>query len=181
MIYPESVGLVEHKLVDPDGKVAVVHLQVTLHIPQMPLNIFSGEKLYRAGGFVNKNLIYNPASVAITTIDVARRGFLMHVAGYPEPVTGNALMARPKPRSVKWDLPRFERILPDDLEGQVGGRAFPLGTSDNLIKSRLWHRRLAHVHCTGLKRTIRTTKGADIAPAKIAKRPYKAYNLGRNL
>lgn len=54
---------------------------MALLIEKFPLNIWSGEQVYRKGGYLNRNKICIKDGEVIATIDVAKRGFHLLVQG----------------------------------------------------------------------------------------------------
>lgn len=50
-------------------------------IKTFPINIFSGVKLYRTGGYLNKNKVICPTGRPIAKINVGHRGFFLHLFG----------------------------------------------------------------------------------------------------
>ncbi|KAG7422301.1 Copia protein [Fusarium oxysporum f. sp. rapae] len=79
-VYPTAVGtaLVTLHNGSDTNTISLTH---TVLVRDFPLNIFSGEKLYLAGGYLQKNNVVNRSDEVITTIDVKARGFLLQVVG----------------------------------------------------------------------------------------------------
>ena len=51
----------------------------TVFIPNFPINILSGEKLYRAGGGLYGIKVRNPLGNVINKLDLVKRGFYIYV------------------------------------------------------------------------------------------------------
>lgn len=69
---PDYFGLVSLPLIGPKGKKDILDLHYTLHIASFPLNILSGERLYRAGGSLNGNTIREPGGDIVSVIDMEK-------------------------------------------------------------------------------------------------------------
>ena len=90
IVYPTYISRVEVSLVGLDSKKRVIVLSYTILIPKFPINIFSGERFYLAGGYLNKNKITDPTGAVVATIDVKKRGFYLYVFGASENLKGLA-------------------------------------------------------------------------------------------
>jgi hypothetical protein len=55
----------------------MILLIYTVLVRDFPLNIFSGERLYLRGGYIDRNNIYNKDSKVFVTIDVKSCGFML--------------------------------------------------------------------------------------------------------
>lgn len=90
-VYPSAIGLALIKI-RVGNRIRPVEVKATLLIEESPLNIFSGEKTYRAGGYMIKNDIFNGAGKVVAQIDVSKRGFLLEVEGSAQdPSRGQAM------------------------------------------------------------------------------------------
>ncbi|KAK4158635.1 hypothetical protein QBC43DRAFT_192620, partial [Cladorrhinum sp. PSN259] len=53
---------------------SVIDLTKCLYVPTFPLNIVSGERLYKSGGALGNNKIYNAAHKIIARLDIPKNG-----------------------------------------------------------------------------------------------------------
>lgn len=89
MCYPTHIGKAELSLVGADKKKKTLLLSYVVLIPKFPLNIFSGEKFYQMGGYLNKDRVTDPSGDVVAIIDVKKRGFHLHLFGSSDTAKNN--------------------------------------------------------------------------------------------
>ncbi|POS82861.1 hypothetical protein EPUL_005525 [Erysiphe pulchra] len=83
VVYAECVDEVLLPLKGVKSERMVIRLKYVVCLKSLPLNIMSGERFYRRGGYLDRNRII---SCILTHIDTERRGFFLWLHGRPEPL-----------------------------------------------------------------------------------------------
>lgn len=86
VVYAECVGEVWLSLKGKDKERRVMRIKYTLFLRNLPVNIVSGERFYRSGGYLERNRLIDPEGNIITYIDPLRRGFFLWIYNQPEPL-----------------------------------------------------------------------------------------------
>jgi hypothetical protein len=160
-VYPTALGTAVIETVGPDEQPHAITLGMVALVEDFPLNVFSGERFYRAGGYLQKDILISPDGQKVATIDIFKRGFYLQIFGYDDP----AIMAL--------------RSNDQGLYGQAWSQAAV--TKEELVRSRLWHRRLGHIHHGDLIRTIHATKGTNLEVGEVYSRPCSTCDLSKSL
>ncbi|KAF6790309.1 hypothetical protein CMUS01_16287 [Colletotrichum musicola] len=74
-VYPELAGTVLLRF--SNGETML--LRDVMYVPNFPMNVFSGERLYLAGGYMRGNDLVGPQGRVFDTLDVPARGFHLSV------------------------------------------------------------------------------------------------------
>ena len=84
LVIPKGIGTISLPIAYK-GKTNYITLYNTLYIPDFPINIISGLRHYKSGGYITYTALYNAKKEPFATLNIAKRGFLLHIAGKPEP------------------------------------------------------------------------------------------------
>ena len=84
-IRPKGVGTAVFQIEYAPGKYRGVALQNALYIPSMDLNIFSGLRHYRSGGYVAKNKLFWSSGAPLATLEIEKSGFFLPIKGVKVP------------------------------------------------------------------------------------------------
>lgn len=94
-VYPTMIGLAEVPLQTGDAThpQRKIQLQYAVLVEKFPINIFSGERLFLAGGYMskkdNKSVVFDANGTRITQLNIPDWGFFMPVAGQALPMRKN--------------------------------------------------------------------------------------------
>ncbi|KAI0867272.1 hypothetical protein GGS24DRAFT_516338 [Hypoxylon argillaceum] len=80
-----KMGTILRRFRTPEGGKYEMLIRYTLLCPTFPLNIFSGERFYLGGGYMDKQVLRDHKSKAITNLNVEKRGFFLWIYGEKEP------------------------------------------------------------------------------------------------
>ena len=86
IVYAECVGEVWLTLKGKGHEKSVIRIKYTLYLKDLPVNIISGERFYKSGGYLEKNRLIDPEGNIISYIDTLRRGFFLWIYNQPEPL-----------------------------------------------------------------------------------------------
>ncbi|KAF6805530.1 hypothetical protein CPLU01_15981 [Colletotrichum plurivorum] len=89
LVYPTHVGTVTLRF---EGGTEMT-LKEVLYVQDFPMNIFSGERLYKSGGKLRDNDLLAKGDVRFATIDVNDRGFFLNVIGSGDIAAASRIMA----------------------------------------------------------------------------------------
>ncbi|KLP21267.1 Uncharacterized protein LW94_13101 [Fusarium fujikuroi] len=92
IVHPTAIGQARVQIL-VEGKPVDVELKAALLIETFPLNIFSGERTYRNGGYVIRNDIFDAHNRKIARLNIPARGFLLEVKGSPQSKAGPMAMS----------------------------------------------------------------------------------------
>lgn len=189
IVCAECVGEVWLSLTGPGGKQTSMRLKYVVYLKAFPLNIISGERFYRSGGFLDKNKIVSPNSEILSYIDAERRGFFLWLFNQPEPLKLTGYKKAVNLTSVDSEQRNENKSLAQSLEEKEFRQAYQecwkngvLEVSDDVMRRLiLWHRRLCHPSTERLKWTIKNTVGIDLMPWQVESLPCEACDMGKSL
>lgn len=164
LVYPSKIGYVAIAVRGPGNRPITIALTAVLYISNFPLCIMSGELFYLGGGKLKGSTLIGKDGAAIHELNIPRRGFYLWLADQKEPL---------RPRAAAAHTLHEETSEPSKVP--------PANTDPNLIKSRLWHRRLAHPGIEVLRKTASMVDGIDIKSTELAERPCDICDLTKSL
>ncbi|KAI0995048.1 hypothetical protein K3495_g13133, partial [Podosphaera aphanis] len=185
IVCAECVGEVWLSLTGPGGAQTSMRLKYVVYLKIFPLNIVSGERFYRSGGYLERNRIISPNGEVLSYINAERRGFFLWLYNQPEPLK----FTNCKKAVNVTSMSNEEVSLTEDIEEQSFQQAYQacwgsgvFKMSDDVMKRLiLWHRRLCHPSAERLKWTIKNTVGIDLHPSQVESLPCEACDMGKSL
>ncbi|KHJ34176.1 hypothetical protein EV44_g3800 [Erysiphe necator] len=190
IVFAECVGEVLLPLKGIKSERTVIRLKYVVCLKSLPLNIISGERFYRRGGYIDRNRIVNPEGRTITHIDTERRRFFLWLHGRPEPLKS---VGPHKPvthhMSSKLEVFKKSKSTTNNAEDQEFKVAYNACYTNGIFKMsddvtrRLihWHRRLCHPSADRLKWTIKDTIDIDLDPSDVKSLPCEACDMGKSV
>ena len=73
-VHPQGTGTIIMKVPLSNGKVTTLMLLDVLYMPEFPVNLFSGVKLYMADGYLKRHAMYDKDNVELAQIDTSSTG-----------------------------------------------------------------------------------------------------------
>ncbi|TVY75168.1 putative transposon Ty5-1 protein [Fusarium oxysporum f. sp. cubense] len=77
-VYPSGRGTVKICFINKWGDQVTINLKDTLFIPEFPVNVMSGLRLYKNGGWIDGNDIYDPTGDVFGLLRIGRDGLQNH-------------------------------------------------------------------------------------------------------
>ncbi|RYC80537.1 hypothetical protein BFJ63_vAg16574, partial [Fusarium oxysporum f. sp. narcissi] len=101
-VYPSGRGTVKICFINKWGDQVTINLKDTLFIPEFPVNVMSGLRLYKNGGWIDGNDIYDPTGDVFGLLRIARDGLHHNHAPF------NYCLACDIAKALRW-TPRNKR------------------------------------------------------------------------
>ena len=129
---------------------STINLTKVLYVPTFPLNIISGERLYKSGGALGNNKIYSADHKIIARLDIPKNGFFLTVKGI------NTV-----PKASNWLCYNNteDAETPEITEGAGAKEPTTAQLKHQIKQAILWHTRLGHIGLDLLKKTARIING----------------------
>ncbi|KAG7406797.1 Retrovirus-related Pol polyprotein from transposon TNT [Fusarium oxysporum f. sp. raphani] len=113
-----------------------VNLKDTLFIPEFPVNVMSGLRLYKNGGWIDGNDIYDPTGDVFGLLRIGRDGLYVNTEVGKTAVSNQAV----------------SELQPEPCNHHIV-------SSKQCLDVDLWHRRLGHVNIHQVSQTAKITRG----------------------
>ncbi|POS82536.1 hypothetical protein EPUL_004524, partial [Erysiphe pulchra] len=169
IVYAECVGEILLPLKGIKSERTVIRLKYVVCLKSLPLNIMSGERFYRRGGYLDQNRIVNPEGRTLTHIDTERRRFLC-LHGRPKPLK---LISSQKPathKSSTSEIAKTSKSTANKVEDQKFKLAYNACYTNGIFKI-----------ADRMKWRIKNTTGIDLDPADVKSLPCEACDMGRSV
>ena len=133
LVTPLGSGVVWLEIEGSDNKPLKLELKDVLHLPSVPVNLFSGQlyEKHTSGGYLKKGILYTGSDKPVALVETTRSGYFLKVV--KEPMFTHALFTS----TTKTSTPK-----PKSLD--------------------LWHRRLLHASEGSVKETAQMARGMSI-------------------
>ncbi|OBS16014.1 hypothetical protein FPOA_27826 [Fusarium poae] len=135
-VYPSGRGTVKICFINKWGDQVTVNLKDTLFIPEFPVNVMSGLRLYKNGGWIDGNDIYDPTGDVFGLLRIGRDGLYVNTE-VRETAVSNQAVSELQPEPCNHHIVSSKQCLDVDL----------------------WHRRLGHVNVYQVSQTAKMTRG----------------------
>ncbi|KAI8416918.1 hypothetical protein FOFC_03231 [Fusarium oxysporum] len=122
-VYPSGRGTVKICFINKWGDQVPVNLKDTLFIPEFPVNVMSGLRLYKNGGWIDGNDIYDPTGDVFGLLRIGRDGLYVNTEVGKTAVSNQAV----------------SELQPEPCNHHIV-------SSKQCLDVDLWHRRLGHVN-----------------------------------
>ncbi|RKK13983.1 hypothetical protein BFJ67_g18010, partial [Fusarium oxysporum f. sp. cepae] len=135
-VYPSGRGTVKICFINKWGDQVSVNLKDTLFIPEFPVNVMSGLRLYKNGGWIDGNDIYDPTGDVFGLLRIGRDGLYVNTEVGKTAVSNQAV----------------SELQPEPCNRHIV-------SSKQCLDVDLWHRRLGHVNIYQVSQTAKMTRG----------------------
>ncbi|KAH7485925.1 hypothetical protein FOMA001_g3997 [Fusarium oxysporum f. sp. matthiolae] len=135
-VYPSGRGTVKICFINKWGDQVPVNLKDTLFIPEFPVNVMSGLRLYKNGGWIDGNDIYDPTGDVFGLLRIGRDGLYVNTEVGKTAVSNQAV----------------SELQPEPCNHHIV-------SSKQCLDVDLWHRRLGHVNIYQVSQTAKITRG----------------------
>ncbi|KAI8416190.1 hypothetical protein FOFC_02499 [Fusarium oxysporum] len=135
-VYPSGRGTVKICFINKWGDQVPVNLKDTLFIPEFPVNVMSGLRLYKNGGWIDGNDIYDPTGDVFGLLRIGRDGLYVNTEVGKTAVSNQAV----------------SELQPEPCNHHIV-------SSKQCLDVDLWHRRLGHVNIHQVSQTAKITRG----------------------
>ena len=189
IVYAECVGEVWLTLKGKGHEKSVIRIKYTLYLKDLPVNIISGERFYKSGGYLEKNRLIDPEGNIISYIDTLRRGFFLWIYNQPEPLKSttpkktihyNSHTNKNSCNPSMDDQPENLKVFKETYMACSVKGVFKM--SDELMRQLiLWHRRLCHPSAARMRWTISNTVGINMTPKDVENLPCEACDMGKSI
>ena len=132
-MFPSGRGTVKVDFMNKWGEQATINLKDTLFIPEFPVNVMSGLRLYKNGGWIDGHDLYDSTGDVFGHLHVGRDGLYVNTGGSASP---NQSINGPQLEMHNHSI-----------------------SSKQCLDVDLWHRRLGHVNLHQVSQTAKITKG----------------------
>ncbi|KAL6410016.1 retrotransposase [Ilyonectria robusta] len=132
-VFPSGRGTVEVTFVNKWQDEVTINLKDTLYIPEFPVNVMSGLRLYRSGGWIDGNDLYDPTGDLVSHLYIGGDGLYVNSR---EIVLLEHAIHRHQPKPQNYTI-----------------------SSTQCLNTDLWHRRLGHINPYQVSQTAKITKG----------------------
>ncbi|TVY74571.1 Retrovirus-related Pol polyprotein from transposon TNT [Fusarium oxysporum f. sp. cubense] len=135
-VYPSGRGTVKICFINKWGDQVTINLKDTLFIPEFPVNVMSGLRLYKNGGWIDGNDIYDPTGDVFGLLRIGRDGLYVNTEVGKTAVSNQAV----------------SELQPEPCNHHTV-------SSNQCLNVDLWHRRLGHVNAYQVSQTAKMTRG----------------------
>ncbi|KAG7418596.1 Retrovirus-related Pol polyprotein from transposon TNT [Fusarium oxysporum f. sp. raphani] len=135
-VYPSGRGTVKICFINKWGDQVPVNLKDTLFIPEFPVNVMSGLRLYKNGGWIDGNDMYDPTGDVFGLLRIGRDGLYVNTEVGKTTVSNQAV----------------SELQPEPCNHHIA-------SSNQCLNVDLWHRRLGHVNAYQVSQTAKMTRG----------------------
>ena len=132
-VFPSGRGTVEVTFVNKWQEEVTINLKDTLFIPEFPVNVMSGLRLYKNGGWIDGNDLYDPTGDLVAHLYIGGDGLYVNSR---ETVLSEHAVHRHQPEPQNYTI-----------------------SSTQCLNTDLWHRRLGHINPYQVSQTAKITKG----------------------
>jgi hypothetical protein len=132
-VFPSGRGTVEVAFVNKWQEEVTINLKDTLLIPEFPVNVMSGLRLYKNGGWIDGNDLYDPTGDLVAHLYIGSNGLYVNSR---ETVLSEHAVQRHQPEPQNYTI-----------------------SSTQCLNTDLWHRRLGHINPYQVSQTAKITKG----------------------
>ncbi|POS83483.1 hypothetical protein EPUL_005493 [Erysiphe pulchra] len=179
VVYAECVGEVLLSLKGVKSERMVIRLKYIVCLKPLPINIMSGERFFRRGGYLDRNRIINPEGRILTHIDTERRGFFLWLHGRPEPLKSVSSKTLATHTSSTLEIDKESKSTANKVADQEFRVAYNACHTNGIFK--ISDDVMSHPSVDRLKWTIKNTIGIDLNPADIKSLPCEACDMGKSV